>query len=245
MNRKLVALIPAAGVGSRLRPLTDDRPKTLIEVQGKPILLHIVEPLLTSPVSEIVIVTGYREDEIKRFIRNQDLSIPVRFVTNPIYDITNNIYSLFLGLQAIDSDMLLIDGDLVYSKKALDAVLESGGPISFACHTKDLSEVRFTVDSDGFVLSIGKHVPLEEAFGDSIGLHLFSKDAMNALYRIIEKMVSEGLVGVFYEAAFERMIREEKWRFRPVDVTGMGCLEIDTVEDLEKAKVILGKDSWR
>ena len=127
----------------------------------------------------------------------------------------------------------------MYAPPALDAVLATPAPVSIAANRRNIGEVRFTLDGKGFVRTIGKHVPLEGAYGESIGMHYFCRDALRTLFRKVDEFVNEGRSDVFYEMAFERMIADEGWQFDPVDVTDAGCFEVDSIEDLRVLERLL------
>lgn len=117
------AIILAAGAGSRLGPLTQDRPKPLVEVAGKPILDRMLEQLARSGVRSICIVVGYLEDQIRQRVAERFPELDVSFVSNSRYASTNNIHSLKLAFDAApaDEDILLLEADLL-----LDATVIPG-----------------------------------------------------------------------------------------------------------------------
>lgn len=238
-TNQLTAIILAAGTGTRLRPLTDSRPKTLVPACGVPLLGYILEPMARAGVTDALIVTGYLEDAIKAYVPTLGLPFPVRYLTNEVYATTNNIHSLWIAREGVDNDALLLDADLVWTPAALDALLATAAPVSIAANRRDIGEVRFTLGPQGFVRTIGKHVPLEGAYGESIGMHYFARDALRALFGKVDAFVREGRSDIFYEMAFERMIADEGWQFDPVDVTDAGCVEVDCVEDLRRLEQVL------
>jgi glucose-1-phosphate thymidylyltransferase len=73
------AIVPAAGEGTRLRPLTDDRPKGLVEIAGRPLLTHVFESLCTASVDEIVVVVGYRGDDIVGYYGDDFRGVPLTY----------------------------------------------------------------------------------------------------------------------------------------------------------------------
>ena len=234
-RKRLSVVILAAGEGTRLRPLTLTLPKCLVPVSGRPLLTRALEPLAAAGVDRVTMVTGYREDDIKRHVAGLSLPFPVDFVTNKAYATTNNTYSLWLARQHVDSDFVLLDGDLYYDPRALSALLAMESEIALAVERKYVGEVRLTLDANGYIATIGKHVPREAAYGESVGLHFFSRRAADALFQTVDALVREGGSGVFYEVAFERMIRAG-WRFEVLDATDTPCQEIDDLTDLARAE---------
>jgi len=93
------AIILAAGYGNRMRPLTDNQHKTLLKINNITIIDNIIESLLKNNINQIVVVTGYRAEELEKYLLEKFSSkVQFEFVHNPIYRQTNNIYSLALAL---------------------------------------------------------------------------------------------------------------------------------------------------
>ncbi|MBM4397959.1 MAG: phosphocholine cytidylyltransferase family protein [Deltaproteobacteria bacterium] len=242
MGRTL--LIPAAGEGTRLRPATLTRPKCLVDVAGVPLLGRQLA-VAAGRFDRVVLVTGYREADIRDYVAAAKPPMTVDFVTNADWATTNNTHSLWLGLKALgEGDMVLLDGDLYLPEAAMDRLLGAPGGIKVAVEREHVGEVRLTVDADRRVLTIGKHVPREGAWGESVGLQYFSDRATRGLLEFVEGLVNEGGSGVFYEMAFERMIRAG-WEFAAVDATSTPCQEIDTPEDLRRAEELASKEGVR
>ena len=120
-------VILAAGISSRLRPLTDRVPKCLLELGEKTILGLTLENLIANGVGDIVIVTGYREDQIRRFVRAAFPALHAEFVTNERYETTNNSYSLWLTERAVgDEGIVLLDSDIVFDRRIIGLLTRSG-----------------------------------------------------------------------------------------------------------------------
>ena len=110
------AVILTAGRGRRMEPLSRTCHKALLEIGGSTILGRTLDSLLKAGVAPITVVTGYRSDDITRFISTWYPSIPVRYVHNERYEVTNNIVSLALALESLtyEEDVILIECDLLF-----------------------------------------------------------------------------------------------------------------------------------
>jgi choline kinase len=174
------AVILAAGIASRLRPLTDSTPKCLLRVKGKPILGMMIENLTSSGIDHFVLVTGYLEDQIQRFIKENYPSVKVTCISNEVFASTNNIYSLWLAKNAVQSkDFLLLDGDIVFDKGIIDLMLHGRHHSALALRTHGHvgeEDVKVMTDKNGFVQEINKTMNPAEAAGESIGIELFLED---------------------------------------------------------------------
>ena len=245
----MIAVILAAGMATRLRPLTDRCPKCLLEVGGKSLLQRSLDALMQNGIKMFVIVTGYKGEMIEGFIRDHYQAqiargdAAFRFIDNKDYATTNNIYSLWLVQPEVDGrEFLLLDSDLLYDSKLITVMLSQyGAALSVNRHPLGEEEMKVVVDNDQTIVAINKTCNPAEAYGESVGVEKFSAEYSTALFRELRKMiVDEGLSNVFYEKAFERLIPQGH-AFRMVDTTDIYSTELDTIEDFDKAKEDNGK----
>jgi choline kinase len=233
-------VILAAGIGSRLKPLTDYNPKCLLKIGEKSILEMTIENILATNNSEIIIVTGYLEDKIREFLRERFPKLKITIIYNKFYASTNNIYSLWLAKDAVlGDDMMMMDSDIVFDKGIITKLLNSGYKNCLALKRHDVhyEEIKVKTDVKGRVVEISKEVNLTEAEGESIGIEVFGRDALTELYNILErKVVTEKKVNQFYESAFQELAGNDLYI---VDTTEYFCMEIDNKEDLATAEELV------
>lgn len=233
------AVILAAGIASRLRPLTDHTPKCLLKIGDKCLLERAIEGILANGIREIVLVTGYLQEQIVSFVEKKFPDTDISFIYNEKYASTNNIYSLWLAKEKVlNEEVLLLDSDILFDPEVVWAVLQSPEANSLALDVHPLTEEEMKVVPDAYnrVKAISKTCPVQEAVGESIGIEKMSADYINALYEELDRMIlEEGLTGIFYEAAFERLIAGGK-TFGIVPTQGLFSMELDTVEDFTAAK---------
>jgi len=238
------AVILAAGIASRLRPLTNNTPKCLLKVGSKSILELTIENLVANGINEIIIVTGFLDHKIKDFLDSRFPDLDIIFCHNELYESTNNIYSLWLAKDALDGDdMLLMDSDIVFDGRIIAKLRNSGFENCLALKRHDLSdeEIKVLVDKGGRILDISKEVNPKKAAGESIGIEIFSRQLLPELFRVIDRKVNtERKVNIFYEVAFQELINENHDIFI-VDVTDFFCMEIDTADDLKIAGELYGE----
>ena len=232
------AVILAAGCATRLRPYSDDTPKTLLAVGGVPILRRTMTTLLRAGFDQFVIGTGYLEHMVRDAVASWFPALDVTFVTNSAFRTTNNAYSLWLAREHVKDDaFVLLDGDVVFDLGVIEALVERG-PDCLAVRSVGsigLEEVKVTADNEDRVLAIGKHVPVRSAMGESVGIELFSAATSKRLFAALHTRVHEqGLVNEYYEAAFQQII-DDGVTLYGVDIGSMYASEIDTIEDLVAA----------
>jgi choline kinase len=238
------AVILAAGCATRLRPYSDDTPKTLLAVGGVPILRRTMTSLLRCGFDQFVIGTGYLEHMVRDAVASWFPGVDVTFVYNKDFRTTNNAYSLLLCRPHVENDgFMLLDGDVVFDL-AVAEELVSRGPDCLAVRSVGeigLEEVKVMADNEDRVLAIGKHVPVRSAMGESVGIELFSASSSRRLFGTLHQRVSvQGLVNEWYEAAFQQVIDEGATLYG-VDIGSMYATEIDTIEDLMAANAWLAQ----
>ncbi len=242
------AIIVAAGPGSRLKPFTDDKPKCLLDINGKTILQRTLEALRHNGVERIAVVRGYRGDLID--------DPEAIYYENPKYEENNVLESLFYAEAEMDSEFILSYSDILYSSEIVAKLLGSRADIVLTVDTEwmrayrgrsqhPVSEAELVKVEDSRVLRIGKGiVNPEEAHGEFIGLAKFTRFGAEAMKKVYHRAASESLKAPFQQAAslekayLADMIQElidTGNTVETIDIRG-GWMEIDTPQDLAKAK---------
>lgn len=231
------ALILAAGLGTRLRPLTDNRPKSLVPVNGKPILLKQIENLHKNQIYDITIVGGYRFDVLQKNI--QDLYPEIHLIESPNYAETNNMFSAYLGHERMaGSSFLMMNADVFYDDSVVESLLAFDAPNAIVCDIgRYLPEsMKIEVGDEGNIVNIAKDIPLEKAYGSTIDVYKVSNIGGAAFFEkcreIIEDQHEKKLWNeVALQAIFPEVI------FKPCPLVGR-WLEIDNHEDLAEAELL-------
>ncbi len=238
------AVILAAGLSKRLRPLTDTTPKCLLDIHGKNFLHRALDNLLACGIREYIMVLGYRYEMIEKYIAENFPHLNVKFLYNHDYAENNNSYSLWMTKEIAGSEILLLDSDILFEKEIVTALLDSphGTCLALKRHALDEEQIKVIADGDGKVIEISKEAALDEAIGESIGIEKMSGKFLNDVFEILDrKILNEKNVNEFYEKTFEEVIAKndsEKIMYC-VDVSEYWCMEIDTAEDYENAKTNL------
>ena len=237
----MIGVILAAGMAKRLRPLTDERPKCLLTVGKRNLLQRTVDAVFAAGINELVVVTGYRQQMIRDFLTAHYPAVTIHFIDNPDYAHNNNIFSLWLTRPYTEGkDFLLLDSDILFDPAIIPAVLkQEGSSLALNRHELGEEEIKVIVDNENRVLEISKVCSIEQAIGESVGIEKMTADYSAALFKELEQMIEgEGLIDVFYEKAFERLIPQGH-TFKIVDTTDFFSIELDTVEDFENAKKLI------
>lgn len=236
------AIILAAGLAKRLRPLTDVTPKCLLEVSGKNLLHRTMDNVIVNGITDFVFVTGYKEDMIKDYLKENFLNCNITFISNHDFANNNNSYSLWMTKDYIKGDIVLLDSDILFDKGIITELLNSEHENCLAVNfTAELDEeqIKVVLDDKKRILEISKVTDIKKSAGESIGIERFSYPFMQELYKVLDrKILKESIVNEFYEASFEEVIRSGDVRnsIYAINVSQYKCMEIDTVEDYQRAK---------
>ena len=123
------AVILAAGMGKRLGELTKNNTKCMIKVNGITLIERVLTQLSSLPLTRIIIVIGYKGEELRAFLGNTYNGLAIEYIENKIYDKTNNIYSLSLAKEELQKDdTLLIESDLIFEDSLFRLILDNPYP---------------------------------------------------------------------------------------------------------------------
>ncbi|MCB0744748.1 MAG: phosphocholine cytidylyltransferase family protein [Ignavibacteriae bacterium] len=237
------AVILAAGISARLRPLTDNTPKCLLKVGAKSILERTIDNLIANEINDVIVVTGYLKEMIEDFLQKKYPKLNFTFIYNDKYDSTNNIYSLWMTKdRVLGNDILLLDSDIIFDSRIIGQLLNSNHENCLSVrsdHELGVEEIKILINVDKSIREISKLINPLSAVGESIGIEKFNSNFVEHLFKVLDKkIIEQKKVNIFYEAAFQDAINEGAKIF-PIDVENYKCVEIDTAEDFEIAATLV------
>jgi len=239
------ALILSAGQGSRLLPLTADRPKCLLAVGAHSVLEWQVRHLEACGVTEIVVVVGFRSDAVESALATlAQPGVVIRTVFNPFYKVAENVASCWMARHELTEDFLLLNGDVVFEPAVARTALErSVGPVSVTVnHPREYDADDMKVELQGKrVVAIGKDLPIERVGAESIGMMVFRGDGPGLFVAELERVMRtpEGLKSWFTQVV-HRMARGGL--VESVSIDGLDWGEIDFPNDLEAMQAVV--EAW-
>lgn len=255
------AILIAAGRGKRLGSHTEEVPKCMVEIGGKPILGWVWEALASVGVDELVVIRGYRGDVLKQFVRG--LVKNVTFVDNIEWETNNVLLSMGKARAYFDRPTYVTYSDIVFTPAVAAAAAASSAEIGLVIdrrfrdiyegrteHPLDEGEVADLLP-DGTVARVGKKaLPPADAVGEYIGLARLGERGAATVARSLDQLAQK-FVGREHEpfqraARYRNAYQTDLWQqlidtglaIHPVFIDGQ-WREIDTGQDLDRARVLL------
>lgn len=246
------ALLLAAGMGKRLKELTKDSAKCMVEVNGKTLIERMLLQLDELNLTEIIIVVGYQAEGLISFINTLDIQTPVTFVTNEIYAKTNNIYSLYLARDyLLKDDTLLLESDLILSDGILKKIMNNTYPnlALVAKYENWMDGTVVTLDSQKNITSFIEKKEFDykniDQYYKSVNIYKFSKE-FSALYYVpfLKAYIDSQSSNEYYEQVLKVLRVIEKFPIKAEILENEAWYEIDDVQDLDIAESIFSEERF-
>lgn len=237
-------IILAAGQGTRLRPLTNNKPKCMVEYNNKPIIDYILETAEQCKIDNIAVVTGYKEDILTKYLENKSIS----FFHNKNYNTTNMVHTLFCAEQFLNDDLIISYADIIYEKNILESLINSENDFSVVIDKEwkalwqqrmddPLQDAETLKVKNNRIIELGKKpVDYTEIEGQYIGLIKISKNIINkviSFYKSLDiNLTYDGNdFQNMYMTTFVQLLIDNLLDINPLFISG-GWVEIDEVNDL-------------
>lgn len=231
----MIGVILAAGVGSRLRPMTNAKPKCLVTTAGKAILQYQIDAYQQAGIETLVIVVGYEGAKVKEYCKHiKDIDIVI--VENLDYEDTNNMYSLHLTSRYVAGrPFILNNADLSIDSSIVSRLLDDPHENAIAVDRSlyNAESMKISVDDSGLIVDIAKTISESDAYACSIDFYKFSAQASETFFEHIRKIIDdEGKRKDWTEVAMQQLFQNRCMDFHPCDITGNKWVEIDNYADL-------------
>lgn len=243
------AIILAAGMGKRLGELTKNNTKCMVEVNGVKLIDRVLTYLSHLDLKRIVIVVGYKAENLVNYIENQYGNLNIEFVENPIYDKTNNIYSLALAKDKFkEDDTLLLESDLIYEESMLHLLVDNQQPdlALVAKYEKWMDGTMVTIDDDCNILNFISKKEFKqteaEKYYKTVNIYKFSKSYINNQYLpLLEAYCQMKGNNEYYEEVLRVLTMIDKSSLKALPIGDEKWYEIDDIQDLDIAETIFAE----
>lgn len=230
------AIILAAGVGKRLWPLTQHRPKCLIELGGRTLLARYLDALAGVGIRQAVIVVGYKQDMIRSAVAADSRGEDVRYLVNEHYQ-RGSFSSLWLARTELDDDVLIMDADVLFHREILRRLITSTWPTALLMDetVKQTTEECMVVVRGGRVVALTKRMPERYDFaGEGVGFLKVMRADTGALINSLKGHADRGELDMEYEDALLEFFGAV--RVGHEKIGGLPWIEIDFPEDVARAE---------
>lgn len=223
--------ILAAGMGTRMKPLTDNCPKCLLDVAGKTFIDRQIEVFKNCAINDIYVVTGYRSEMIKQHLKDS-----VKYIYNPFYETTNSIASLWLATLNINDDILIVNSDVIFDEELIKRMIDCKNDINIAVSLEWNDERGYKAEIvDNHVINMSMDIPHNRIGGEYAGLIYVSKDVLSNLKAQSEKLLSQKQFNIWFEDMVVEMIKSGNVA-NVIAVNPDKWYEIDNPKELEYAR---------
>lgn len=234
------ALILAAGLGTRLAPITNDRPKALVPVNGQPIVLKQISNLYKNGITDITVVSGYKASILKEKIHA--VYPETHIIESADYATTNNMYSAYLAHEVMEnSDFLMMNADVFYDESVITALLNFRAPNAIVTDIGTyIEESMKVVEENDRLIKISKGIAKEDALGVSIDVYKLSSDAGRAFFdKCAEYIEDKKELQMWSEVALNDILKNVEFKACPL---AGRWLEIDNHDDLAAAEKLFAEE---
>jgi choline kinase len=237
----VTGLVLAAGIGKRLAPLTEERPKGLLELGGRTLLARLLDGLQAAGATEAAVVVGYQQEKIRAALGAAHRGMPVRYLENPAFEKGPRL-SLWTGrAEFLRDDVLLADGDVLFAPALLERVTRDPSPNVFLGEPAfvDTGEEMVLYAQASRVVAIRRGVagppPVPYAArAEWVGFVKVGRAAGRDLAATLDRLVGQGQVDGDYEAALDAILPRQAFALAPTG--GLPWIEIDFPQDLQAAE---------
>lgn len=234
------AVFLLAGGGIRLKPYTNDIPKCLVEVNGKPLLIRMLDYLVKGGIEKVILVIGYKGDMIREVVGDSWGGMTIEYVENKDWAITNNVVSLNLAVPKLTEDFILLEGDLIFTWEPFNQLFEPDR-IAVSNYESYMSGTLVDINENDVVSEfiIKKDLSDKEKaqLYKTVNIYSFGHGSFqNLVVPQLNKLIESGQKQVYYEQAIANAVSESDHSMKAVNFHDSLWYEIDTEEDLFKAE---------
>ena len=225
------AIILAAGIGSRISKFIDEKPKSMVDIGGMPLIRYTVDMLRSKGIEDVTIVLGYKASVIMDELRDKN----VNFVYNPFYDVTNGIASMWFAREYLveGEDTMIMSGDVYLEPEIVDELIAlDKSPVLLADSARKVeADYRYNYEN-GVLKKFGKDLTVEETTGECLGVAKLKGDFVATYKSHMIEMINRQCHSVWWENVLYDLASEMDIYVH--DVAGAFWAEVDFIEDYRR-----------
>lgn len=246
----MIGVILAAGMGTRLRPLTDEIPKALLEINNITLLERMIKHCMNADIKKFMVICGYYKEKVIELCPKlaEKYNIEIITLVNEKFEATNTSVSTIIASEKIDEDFILVNGDNVVDGKIIEKIAKCPNTGMIIDNYKTLNEESFKLIianktlneketiASGEIEAIGKGLDIPSSSGEFIGVSKVVKEDIPKFNEILNKLIEEDPQN-YYDFAYEELSKISKIDF--VLTNGLQWTEIDAHIDWENANKLV------
>lgn len=251
----MIGVILAAGMGTRLMPLTKEIPKALLKINETTLLERMIRNCIDADISKFIVIVGYNRDKVIDLCPKiaEKYDVEIKTLVNEEYDVTNTSVSTFIASKLIEEnpeDFILVNGDNVVDPEIILRIAQCRNTGMIIDNFKQLNEESFKliIDdetfnedksiSNGTINSIGKGLDIASSSGEFIGVSKVIASDIGEFNEILSKLIDEDPQN-YYDFAYKELSEIKTIDF--VLTNGLKWTEIDDHRDWENAQILVGE----
>ena len=243
-------LMLAAGMGKRLGKYTQGNTKCMLEVAGKTLIERAVDALKSAGINRLVMVVGYKSENLKKFVNEKIKDMEIIFIDNPDYDKSNNIYSLYLAKDWLEKDdTIMLESDLIYENRMIQKLVEN--------ENKDVALVaKYEQWMDGTVVTLDNKNRITEfiekkdfrfdrinEYYKTVNIYKLSKEfSKNQYIPFLEAYMKAYGVNEYYELALKAIAHLSRSTLKALPIGDIKWYEIDDAQDYDIVNCLFAKE---
>ena len=249
------AIIPAAGMGRRLGTSADGKPKSLMEIDGRPLLLHTAQLLAARNVQRLTLIVGYQHERFKEILGTRLDGMSIDYALNSHYHSTEHGYSVYCARESWREHkmpVLFMDADNVFAAALLDRLIDAPSAdcvLVDPALNSEAHDEELVIGTGGFVSSFvrGRCAALQNCVGGFVGMNRFSAHYMHELFDFMDTLFAASStsdnLGLKYERVFDRLARERGVTAQYLDTAGLDWVNVNRPEDIARAAAVVRADT--
>lgn len=247
------AIILAAGMGKRLGELTQNNTKCMVKVNGISLIDRTLTQLSQLDLARVVIVIGYKGDNLRQYIGNEYKGLKIEYIENPVYDKTNNIYSLSLAKKELqEDDTLLVESDLIFDDSLFPMIVDNPYPnlALVAKYETWMDGTMVRLDDENNIVNFVPKKAFKysdiDCYYKTVNIYKFSKEFLCTHYVPFLDAYTKALGNnEYYEQVLRVITLLDKCDLKALPLNGQKWYEIDDVQDLDIAETIFAPEEDR
>jgi len=238
------AIILSAGQGRRLLPLTAEKPKCALQIQGRALIEWQLDALEKCGVEQVTVVTGFGAEMVEDVLARRRGTATTNACFNPFFEVSDNLISCWVARTEMTSDFVLLNGDTLFEPAVLERLMGSPPrPVTLAIDEKqtyDADDMKVRLAAGGRLVQVGKDLAPGQTHGESIGMILFRAQGLELFRTALERAVRDpaALKQWFLSVIGRVAVSKQVWT---QSISGLDWCEVDYPLDLLRASAMIGR----